>query len=81
MTWLPRAILVRSALSPTLLRESGALNSGPVDEVGNCGVRLRAAGRQKEPRTHLRQIALTVNEQDPGHLYWVLIEAAGDARL
>lgn len=31
--------------------------------------------------THLRQIALTVDEQAPGHFYWVLIEADGDARL
>ena len=29
----------------------------------------------------LRQIALTVDEQEPGHFYWVLIEAKGDARI
>lgn len=30
---------------------------------------------------HLRQIALTVDEQEPGHFYWVLIEAKDDARV
>jgi hypothetical protein len=29
---------------------------------------------------HLRQIALTVDEQEPGHFYWVLIESKDDAR-
>ncbi len=43
--------------------------------------RRRAGDPQNVPMTHLRQIALTVDEQDPGHFYWVLIEADGDARL
>lgn len=30
---------------------------------------------------HLRQIALTVDEQDPGRFSWVLIEAKDDARF
>lgn len=30
---------------------------------------------------HLRQIALTVDEQDHGHFYWVLIESKDDARI
>ena len=30
---------------------------------------------------HLRQIALTVDEQDPGRFYWVLIESKDDARI
>ena len=31
--------------------------------------------------SHLRQIALTVDEQDPGRYYWVLIESKDDARI
>lgn len=36
---------------------------------------------QNVAMTHLRQIALTVDEQEPGHFYWVLIESKGDARI
>jgi hypothetical protein len=31
--------------------------------------------------SHLRQIALTVDEQEPEHFNWVLIEAKDDARI
>ncbi|PLC06423.1 hypothetical protein CY658_05155 [Variovorax sp. RO1] len=31
--------------------------------------------------SHLRQIALTVDEQDPGRYYWVMIESKDDARI
>ena len=42
--------------------------------------RLDTAG-QNAAMSHLRQIALTVDEQEPGHFYWVLIEAKDDACL
>ncbi|MDB5965844.1 MAG: hypothetical protein JWQ72_2344 [Polaromonas sp.] len=31
------------------------------------------------PSTHLRHIALTIEEDDPGLFFWVLIESTGDA--
>lgn len=45
------------------------------------GVARQSPGRQNGLMTHFRQIALTVDEQDSGHYYWVLIESSEDARL